>query len=106
VTVPGSGLDRPVDDAGLPIQRDQPAVQRAHEDFVAEHRYAAIHITAADARPALRLFRDTGVPMPESLPGTRVQREDVAVWTRSVHHAVHDDRRGLGTRTGLRQIPA
>ena len=78
------------------VERHQPAVQRAHENFPPPDRHAAIHHVAARVhRPRGRNFR---IVRPQPLARRRLHRKDLAPGSREVHHSIDDD--------GSRLLPA
>ena len=90
--------DRP---AAFRVERDQMAVDRAHEQRVAENRHAAVHAAAADARQR----RNGGGVDPEHPSRAGVERHDVVRREDGVHHAVDDERRGLELLVGFGRRP-
>ena len=91
--------DRLVPDrlAGLGIDRDQMAVDRSHEQRVAEDREPAVDAAAADARQR----RDPRRVDPEHASGGGIERHDVVRRQHRVHDAVDDERRRFEFLVGL-----
>ena len=84
--------------AGVGIERDQPAVEHAHEDLPLVHGDAPVHHVAAGQ--AVVGLVDPGVVTPQPLAGGRIEGEDDAPRTGRVHDTVDDDRGGLEATIG------
>ena len=77
----------PDETSALRVDGHEMAVDRPHEQRVAENREAAVHAAAAQPRQRRRLMR----VHPEDPPGRRVDRDDVVGRLDGVHDAVHDE---------------
>ena len=82
----------PALDAGLRVERDQIAVERADVDRVVEDGDAAVDAREAEVQHARR---DRPRPFPERLAALQIERGDRRRARRDVHHAVGDERRAL-----------
>ncbi len=77
--------------ASLRIERNQLGVKSSHENLAAGDRHAAVVRPAAERGDWTHLV----LVVPELLASDRIDRINVVVRGRQVHHAVDDDRRGL-----------
>ena len=83
--------DVPHQSAGGRVDREHVAVERSHEQRVAEDCQAAVHAAAARTRERGGRVRVD----PEHASGRRVECDDVVRRLNRVQHAVHDERCGF-----------
>ncbi len=86
---------RPPDDlARLLIEGNEAPIQQAGEDFALADGDTTIIPTTADQ---IHVLWDIAIPLPQFATSFGVEREDVVVASRNVHHAVDDQRIGFKT---------
>src|SRR3546814_8611700 len=85
------GLRRPKLLAGLGVEREQAAVERADEQLVAPHRDAAVDDVAAGVDRTLA--GNLGIEFPQGFTGRGVPCADLRPGVGDIHHAVDDDGR-------------
>ncbi len=90
--------------AALRIEREQVAVERAHQDALVVAAVGPVRDTARQPSHGvgLRALRVRfGVVEPQRLAARRIDRGDLAESGAHVHHAVHDEGRGLQAIGGV-----
>ena len=92
-------IDLPNDLAGLGVEPEEMAVERADIDHAVPHRDAAIDFVATGI--AIELAVAMGIEIPDFLPRPGVERINPSVDPGRVQHAVDLDRRRLEPAIGL-----
>ena len=90
--------------AALRIEREQVAVERAHQDALVVAPIGPVGDAAREPSHGIGLCAlrvRFGVVEPQRLAAHRIDRRDLAKAGADIHHALHDERRGLQATGGV-----